>query len=1148
MTASRDREPAPQAPSPTALRQRLANLSPEKLAALQQRLQQQERLGYEPLRTLPDEVAYPLSFHQQRLWFLEQFQPGTPLYNVTRAIRLRGPLNRGALKLTLESLVQRHEALRTTFHVSDGEPVQQINPFSGLQLPFVDLRAASGNRKIVESLLQQRLTDEGRRPFDLTEDLMLRAVLYQVSDDEHILQITIHHLSCDGWSLHLLFNELSVLYRRYCSAQGIELSPTPLRYVDFARWQRKPQQSALFTERIQWWKRQLAGAPQVLELTSDRPRPQFESGSGAFQSLELPSDLLERLTTFSRQENVTLYMTLLTGFFILLHRYTGMEDFLVGSTDAGRQRPETHGVVGFFVDTVALRADLSGNPTARQVLQRVRQTVIDAVNYGDVPFDRIVQSLDLPRDLSRHPLIQVVFNAPPQYALELCDLDVSPVPVDLQISRFDLEMTYADGANRSTGMTWNTDLFNGDTIQRLLGHYAMLLRAVVADPNQPVRQLPLLTEQERHQLLVEWNNTTSEYQSDRCVHQLFEEQGEKTPDAVAVVFEDQKLTYRELNARANQLAHYLRERDVGPEVLVALCMDRSLEMVVGLLAILKAGGAYVPLDPSYPKERLRFMLEDSQAALILTQERLVDMVSEPTLGSTLPALRNRVLCLDRDWAMISQESIENLSVQTTAENLAYVTYTSGSTGQPKGVEVPHRGIIRLVCGADYVQLDSTQVFLQLAPIAFDAATFELWGALLHGAQCVLFPGRQPSPTELGDVLHKHQVNTLWLTASLFNSFIDHAPEILTGVKHLITGGEALSVTHVRRALTRLPETQLLNGYGPTESTTFACTYALPRSIEEAVTSIPIGRPIANTTVYILDPYLNPVLIGVVGELYIGGDGLARGYLKRPELTAEKFIPNPFSLEPGARLYKTGDLARYLPDGTIEFLGRNDHQVKLRGYRIEMGEIETVLSAHPVVQAAVVLVREDTPGDKQLVAYIMTNQSTSPPLSELRFFLKQTLPEYMLPSAFVFLDRLPLTPNGKIDRKVLPAPDQTRPALAEQYVASRTSVEEILTNIWQDILKLERIGVHDNFFDLGGHSLLATQVVARINKQFHLAVPLRALFEWPTIVALATLIAEQQKQVVSVEALDPLLSDIEAMSEEEAEVHLAAETENRQTTS
>ena len=620
-----------------------------------------------------------------------------------------------------------------------------------------------------------------------------------------------------------------------------------------------------------------------------------------------------------------------------------------------------------------------------------------------------------------------------------------------------------------------------------------LVGALESAPATSARSLDVLPETERHQLLVEWNQTETDYPKDKCIHQLFEEQVERTPEAIAVVHEDQQLAYRELNNRANHLAHYLHRQGVQSDTLVALCMERSIEMIVGLLGILKAGGAYVPLDPGYPKERLGFMLEDTHAGIVLT-----DTASRNRL---LPASA-RIIDLDRDWAEIAREPQVNPIRQSTATDLAYVIYTSGSTGVPKGIEIRHRGVARLLFGVDYVQVDTTQTVLHLAPISFDAATFEVWGSLLHGGKCVLFPGKVPDAKELGVVLKKHQVTTLWLTAALFNTVINEEPQALSEVKQLLIGGEALTVQHVKKGLAELPNTEIINGYGPTENTTFTCCYRIPRQLDDNLSSIPIGKPIGNTEVHILDSHLNPVPIGVPGELHIGGDGLARGYLNRPELTAEKFIANPFSNEPEARLYKTGDLARYMADGSIEFLGRIDSQVKIRGYRIELGEIESVLAQYPAIQQALVLAREDSPGDKRLVAYVVAAAGCVPSVDTLRSFLQQKLPDYMVPSAFVFLDSLPLTPNGKLDRKALPVPDQSRPALEDAFAAPRTPVEEILANIWSEVLKLDKVGIHDNFFHLGGHSLLATQVVSRIHGRFGFDLPLREVFAAPTIAALA----------------------------------------------
>jgi amino acid adenylation domain-containing protein len=1085
-----------------------------------------DSLPLPPIPSRPLDGAMPLSYAQQRLWFLEQFNPHTATYNIPFAFRLRGPLDLMALQEAMSALVARHEIFRTTFSSHDGDPRQMIAKHVPFSVTRVDLSSWPEALRETEAL--RRATEEVQRPFDLAQGPLLRTLVVRLVADDHLLVITWHHIIVDGWSLGVFTRELRILYEAFSHGLMPVLPPLPLQYADFAVWQRQWVQGEAIARQVAYWKKQLAGAPALLQLPTDHPRPAQQTYRGAHYTFLLSSSLTAALQHLGRQEGTTLYITLLAAFQVLLSRYTGEEDLVVGSPIAGRVRPELEELIGFFINTLVMRTDVSHNPTFRALLCRVRDTALDAYAHQDIPFEQLVEELRLPRALGYAPLVQVLFALQnvPRFSLELPGITSERVAVRTDAAKFDLSLlVWEDGEGLRGELEYNTDLFEAPTITRLASHYQTLLESIVANPDRPIASLPLLTFGERHQLLVSWNDTAQAYGHTQCIHQLFERQVERIPNAIAVIHEDQHLTYRELNGRANQLAHYLRTHGVGPDALVALCMERSVEMVVGLLGILKAGAAYVPLDPSYPQERLAFMLADTQAPVLLTQQRLVDVLPQHTA---------QLFCLDRDWEVIGRESTENTPAHTTAEDLAYVIYTSGSTGRPKGVAVPHRGIVRLVCGADYVPFDATQVFLQLAPLAFDAATFELWGALLHGAPCVLFPGWIPSPAELGRVLRDHQVSTLWLTASLFNSIIDQAPEILVGVKQLVTGGEALSVAHVRRALPQLPATQLINGYGPTESTTFACTYALPKHIEATTASIPIGRPIANTEVYILDPHLHPVPIGVGGELYIGGEGLARGYLRRPELTAEKFIPDPFSPRPGARLYRTGDLARYLPDGSIEFLGRIDQQVKLRGYRIELGEIEIALRQHSAIQEAVVNVQKDSPGDKRLVAYVVLQEPGAPSHQALKGYLQQKLPEYMIPSAFVVVDRLPLLPNGKVDRQALPAPEQSRPELAEGFVAPRTPLEEILVTVWREVLGVERVGIHDNFFELGGHSLKATQVVARVRAIRHLEFPLRTMFEVPTVAGMAAYLNHAHDGTDAHAEVAGLLTGVENLSEEEAQ--------------
>jgi amino acid adenylation domain-containing protein len=1082
---------------------RLADLSPAKRVLLELRLKQRA-LDSGLKQTIPRRritSSAPLSFAQQRLWFLDQYEPNSSVYNIPSALRLRGSLNIGALEQSLNEIIRRHESLRTTFSMVDGNPLQVIAPVIKLSFAAVDLRDHPERDREEEA--QRLAQEEARRSFDLRRGPPFRATLFRLGEQDHLLLLTAHHIVSDGWSTGIFYRELSVLYRAFTNGEPSPLMDLPVQYADFAVWQREWFQGEVLEKQLSYWKNQLGRIPGVLHLPTDRPRPAVQSYRGKTQSIDLSKELTEGIKALSRKEGVTLFMTLLAAFQTLLYRYSGQKDIVVGSPIANRNRAEIEGLIGFFVNTLVLRTDLSGNPTFRKLLQRVRTTALGAYEHQDLPFESLVEELKPERSLSHSPLFQVMFvlqNAPGN-SLKFERLSVSPLRISAETAKCDLTLSMRESVDGLKGsLQYNTDLFDEETIIRMLGHFRVLLEGVVGDPNQRLASLPMLTQAEKQQTLGKWNVTKREYPRDRCIHELFEAQVDRSPDAVAVVCEGRQLTYRELNCKANQLAHYLKKHGVGSEVLVAICIERSLEMVIGLLGILKAGGAYVPLDPDYPTERLGFLLKDMQTSVLLSQERLI---------TRLPESCARAVCLDRDWREIAEHGGENPISLTTPESLAYVIYTSGSTGQPKGVEVPHRGVLRLLFGVEYVQLDESETFLHLAAISFDASTFELWGALLHGAKCVLFSGKIPSAHELGNILHDHGISTLWLTASLFNTVIDEAPGALSGVRQLLIGGEALSVPHVRRAVTLLPHTRIINGYGPTESTTFACCYDIPARLGESINSIPIGRPIANTEVYLLDYHLSPVPSGVPGELYIGGDGLVRGYLNRPDLTAENFIPHPFG-EPGARLYKTGDLARYLSDGNIEFLDRIDDQVKIRGFRIELGEIESVLGQHPGVRETVVLACEDMPGIKRLVAYVVPFTAQACSTRELRTFVKRKLPEYMIPSAFVLLDLLPLTSHGKVDRALFPPVDQNRPELEASYVAPRTLTEKRLVEIWSKLLGLNQVGIRDNFFDLGGHSLLAVRLFAEIEKTFKTRPPLSSLFQEATIESLANVINQENK--------------------------------------
>ncbi len=1040
----------------------------------------------------------PLSFAQQRLWFVNQISPDSTAYNLLEAIRVEGVLNLVALEQSLSELIRRHEILRTTFPLVGGNPIQLIAPPTALTLPIHDLQGLSTAAQT--DRIRHMAIDRASQPFDLAVEPLVQFTLLQLSDREYVLLLKMHHIIYDGWSLSIFFRELSQLYAAFAQGLPSPLAELPIQYADFAVWQRQWLTGAVLDRQLNYWQQQLAGAPVVLELLTDRPRPPVQTFPGAGEVFRLDRDLTQRIKQLSQESEATLFITLLAAFLVLISRYTGQLDLVVGSPIANRNSKSVEQLMGFFANTLALRGDLSGNPRFRDFHAQVRQTTLSAYAHQDLPFEMLVEKLQLDRDLSRNPLVQVMFSLQntPQSESSLSGLTLQNIalPIDVTV-RFDLEVNFWEIPTGLEGVwCYNTDLFDATTITRLGQHFQTLLTAIVANPAARISELSLLSPAERHQILVEWNDTHTDYPQDQCIHQLFEQQVARHPDAIAVVFKNQQLTYGELNCRANQLAHHLRSMGVGADVLVGICVERSLEMMVGLLGILKAGGAYVPLDPEYPPERLSFMLQDAQVSVLLTQQKLVDKLPEH------PAQR---ICLDTDWQIIGQLSQENSIASVEPHHLAYVMYTSGSTGAPKGVEVVHRGISRLLFGVNYVDLAANQRFLQLAPISFDAATFEIWGALLHGARCVLFPATMPTAQNLRDEINKHGITILWLTAALFNSIVDDDPQALSEIRQLLIGGEALSVRHVRRAAETLPSTQIINGYGPTESTTFTCCYPIPRQLEPNIASISIGRPISNTAVYILDEYLQPLPVGVPGELHIGGAGLARGYLNRPELTNQKFIPNPFEATGASRLYKTGDLARYLPDGKIEYIGRIDNQVKIRGFRIELGEIEAVLSQHRDVQVACVIARADTPGEKQLVAYLVPPPEMTPTVSELRQFLVNKLPGYMVPNAFVILESLPLTPNGKIDRRaLLTAPADCHHNLAK-FVEPRNQLELQLVQIWSKILKLDKVGVQDNFFDLGGHSLLAPYLMAEIKQQFGKDIPIVTLFQHPTIEQLATVI-------------------------------------------
>nr|WP_225937950.1 non-ribosomal peptide synthetase [Myxococcus sp. RHSTA-1-4] len=1048
-----------------------------------------------PLVPVSRTGTLPLSFAQQRLWFIDQLEPGSATYNIPSALRLVGILDRTALERAFAELVRRHEALRTTFVAVQGQPVQVIASASGaFPLATVDLTEQPAGTREAEA---RRLAEaEAQRPFDLAQGPLLRATLVRLAGEDHVLLLTMHHIVSDGWSMGVIVRELTALYGAFVSGQPASLPALPVQYADFAAWQRGWLQDQALEAQLSWWREQLGGAPAALELPTDRPYPAVPSRRGASVPVSLPAALSESLEVLARREGATPFMLLLAGFQTLLARYSGQDDISVGSPIAGRNRSETEGLIGFFVNTLVLRTRVAGALPFRELLARVRETTLGAYAHQDVPFEKLVEELQPARDTRRTPFFQVMFtlqNVPMDTAAGSGQgqgaLAIRPLEVEGGTEKFELTLALTRTPSGFEGVfSYATDLFDAATIQRMSEQLRLLLEGIAANPGQRVSELPLLSELDRARVLVSFNDTAVSYPREATVHALFSAQAARTPDAVALDFEGQRMTYRQLEARSNQLARRLREAGVRPGVLAGLSSERSLEMVVAMLATLKAGGGYLPLDTSYPRERLAFMVEDARPAVVLAQRKLTDR---------LPA-GARVLVLEDMLASLDGVSTDAVDSAVGPETPAYVMYTSGSTGRPKGVLIPHRGIVRLVMGATYVHFGPEETFLQLAPISFDASTFELWGALLHGSRLVIYPPQTPSLHELARFISSNAISTLFLTTALYDQMMAQHPESLDGVRQLLAGGEVMPVARVHQRLER--GRSLLHVYGPTESTTFATCDEITSASQVGATAS-IGRPIANTTVYLLDGHLRPVPMGVRGELYLGDDGLALGYLHRPELTAERFVPDPFSSVPGARMYRTGDVARWLPDGRLEFSGRADTQVKLRGFRIEPGEIESALLQHPGVREAVVAVREDVPGDKRLVAYAVPQPGQPLEAKALREHLAARVPEYMVPSAFVTLEALPLSPTGKVDRKALPVPE-TSASSEDSYVAPSTPTEELLASLWAEVLHVARVGARDDFFELGGHSLLATQVISRIRDTFHVELPLRDLFEAPTLAALA----------------------------------------------
>ncbi len=1082
--------------------EQLAQLSPEKRALFEARLKEKlqgsgNKTGI--VRGEESSTAAP-SFTQQRFWFLDQLEPNLPVYHEWTAVRLRGPLDAAALEDSVNAVVRRHEALRTTFSVRDGQPIQVIAPALKIPVHVIELQNFPASGRWDEA--RRLATAETQRPFDLASGPLLRVTLFRMEGEEHILLLTFHHIVIDAWSATIFYRELGAIYAALLRKQPAGLPELPVRYSDFAVWQRAWLNSPAFASQLSYWRKQLAGLTP-LQIPTDRPRPHRQSYRGEQQSVVLAAPLAASLQAISQSAGASLFMTLLAAFQVLLHRYTGQDDIVVGSPIANRNRREVEGLIGCFTNTLALRSDLSGNPEFRTLLSRVRATVLDALTHQDLPFEKLMEELPQERDLSRTPIFQVmfVFNNTALKFNQFGSVQAEPVDFQSTIARFDLTLSVMElESGLKAELIYNTDLFDEVTARNMAGHLQTLLGGIAADPERRIANLPLLTTAERNQLLTAWNDTHTDYPRNACLHELFEQQVNRTPDAEALVFENERLTYRELNARANQLAHYLRTMGVGPELSVGICLERSVDLLVGVLGVLKAGGTYLALDPAYPAERIAYILQDSQPQVLLTQASVLP---------SLPAVAARVLCPDSERQAIAQQPESNPDGTANAGNLAYILYTSGSTGRPKGVEIEHRSAVALVDWTRHVYpQEEIAGVLASTSICFDLSVFEIFVPLSRGGKIILALNALHLPT----MPAASEVTLINTVPSVMAELIrNNALPASVTVANL--AGEPLKKALTEPLYKHKSVRRVFNLYGPSETTTYSTFSLVDRTSGAEPT---IGRPIANTQVYILDSQMQPVPAGVIGELYIGGEGVARGYRNQPELTAEKFLRNPFLPEDrNGRMYKTGDLVRYLPlssggdalsGANLEFLGRRDNQVKLRGFRIELGEIETVLSQHPAVREAVVVAREDVPGDTRLVAYIRTTDAQDPSPDSLKNTLsdhvRRSLPHFMVPAAFVFLDAMPLTPNGKVDRRSLPAPIATHRSAPDTFTPPGTPTEKRIADIWTSLLGVDQAGIHDDFFALGGHSLLATQVISRCREAFETEISLISLFEERTIAGLA----------------------------------------------
>jgi amino acid adenylation domain-containing protein len=1078
--------------SPT-LREKIINRKSEILQALLDSSDKQND-DVMPLQKVSRDGSLCLSFSQERLWFLYQLEPENISYNIPICLRMEGQLRVDVLKESLSGIIHRHETLRTTFAEVGGQPIQIVSPPSPINLFVVDLQGVSVNERREKARLV--VIQEMQRSFDLRKGPLIRVALLQLSSEEHLLVVTMHHIIADGWSLGVFAREFEALYRSLEKGQASALPELPIQYADFAYCHRLWMQSRVLEPHLLYWKQKLSDIP-VLQLPTDHPRPVVQRYRGAKKWFKLTRQVREVLSEFSQSHGVTLFMTLLAAFKALLYGYTGQTDFAVGTPVANRNRSELEGLIGFFVNTMVLRTDLSGDPRFVELLGKVKETTLEALTHQDAPFEKVVEAVNPSRDMSYSPLFQVMFafqNFPWSY-VNIAGLTINPELIDAGTSMLDLSLyMWEEEKGLSGSIEYNSDIFDDSTIERMVGHFEVLLGSALANPEKRLSELALLTPSERYQLLVTWNHTDADYPRDQCFQRLFEEQVERTPGAIAVICAGESLSYGELNSRANQVAYYLRGLGAQPDSIVGIYVDRSINMAVGLLGILKAGSSYTPLDPGFPKDRIEFMLKDSNAGILITQKGLSNNIEE---------FSGERISIDSDWDKISRESTNNLALISGPEHLAYVIYTSGSTGKPKGVQIPHKALVNFLYSMMREPgMTAADTVLSVTTMSFDIFGLELYLPLLSGARVVIAEREDTlDGSRLASLINEHNVTVMQATPSTWRLMIEAGWSGNQSLK-VICGGEAFPKDLVGPLMERCKE--LWNLYGPTETTIWSTAYRV-KSPDDPIL---IGLPIANTQTYILDKQLQPLPVGIVGELHIGGDGLSRGYLNRPELTAEKFIAHPFNEDPKARIYKTGDLARYRSDGMIECLGRIDHQVKLRGFRIELGEIEARIKDVDSVRNCVVVVREDHPGDQRLVAYYVDREGQGVSHSDLIKYLHTKLPDYMVPQQFEKLQAIPLTPNGKVDRKALPKPNFEIEA-QRNYVPPQTESEIAISAIWKQVLKIEKPSIHDNFFELGGHSLLMAQVFSKVKGIGATNVPMIALFQYPTIASFSKYLVGRQ---------------------------------------